>query len=251
MSAVAKEIRCSHCGAPVQFNPGEIIATCKYCGFTTVIETGQAFNFEHSLILNKFDPSTIEAPIKDWMSGGFLKPSDLARKSKIVEKNLTYLPFWVVSVEAKSTYKGIFERITPAIVKEGTIAKEYDWLVLAREASGFPTREYVVPLQGKIPYDFRRIKGFAKVLNSEIDRDAALELARQQIDAHHRFLLQQDVDRVVEMKTDVTLKQMVYLHAPIWFVRYEYKGNLFQLIIDGASGAALKGDIPSAKFGIL
>ncbi len=106
-------------------------------------------------------------------------------------------------------------------------------------------------LQGKIPYDFRRIEGFAKVLNSEIDRDAALELARQQIDAHHRFLLQQDVDRVVEMKTDVTLKQMVYLHAPIWFVRYEYKGNLFQLIIDGASGAALKGDIPSAKFGIL
>ena len=248
---VAQEIRCSHCGAPVEFKPGEIIATCKYCGFTTVIETGQAFTFEHSLLMNKYDETQIEEPIKDWMRSGFLKPSDLARKSKIVEKNLVYLPFWVVSVEAKSSYKGIFERIAPPIVKEGTIEKEYNWLVLAREATEFPTREYDVPLEGKIPYDFRKIEGFAKVLNSEIDRDEALELAKQQIEAHHRFLLQQDVDKIVEMKTDVNVKQMVYLHAPIWFVKYEYKGNAFQLIIDGATGTALKGDIPSSKFSLL
>ena len=248
MDAVAQNIRCSHCGAPVDFKPGEIIATCKYCGFTTVIETGQAFTFEHSLILNKFDQTTIDGPIQDWMRGGFLKPGDLYRKSKLVEKNLIYLPFWVVSAEAKSTYKGIFERIAPAVVKEGTISKEYDWLVLAREASGFPTREYEVPLEGKIPFDFRKIEGFAKLLNSEIDRDAALELARQQIERHHRFLLQQDVDKVIELKTEITLKQMVYLHAPVWFVKYDYKGNAYQLIIDGATGTAIKGDIPSSRF---
>jgi hypothetical protein len=246
--AVAQEIRCSHCGAPVEFKPGEIIATCKYCGFTTVIETGEAFNFEHSLLLNKFDEKQIEESIRDWMRSGFLKPSDLAKKSKITEKNLTYLPFWVVSVQATSSYKGIFERITPPIVKEGKIEKEYNWLVLAREAAGFPTREYDVPLEGKIPYDFRRIEGFAKVLNSEIDRDEATELAKQQIDAHHRFLLKEDVDKIVEMQTEYDVKQVVYLHAPIWFIKYEYKGNAYQLIIDGATGAALKGDIPAVKF---
>ena len=248
MDAVAQNIRCSHCGAPVEFKPGEIIATCKYCGFTTVIETGQTFTFEHSLILNKFDQTSIDGPIQDWMRGGFLKPGDLARKSKVIEKNLVYLPFWVVSAEVKSTYKGIFERISPAIVKNGTISKEYDWLVLAREASEFPTREYEVPLEGKIPFDFRKIEGFAKLLNSEIDRDDALELARQQIETHHRFLLQQDVDKIIELTTEITLKQMVYLHAPLWFVKYEYKGNAYQLIIDGATGTPLKGDIPSARF---
>jgi hypothetical protein len=248
MDAVAQEIRCSHCGAPVEFKPGEIIATCKYCGFTTVIETGQAFTFEHSLILNKFDQKSIDEPIQAWLRGGFLKPGDLARKSKITEKDLVYLPFWVVFVEAKSTYKGIFERIAPAIVKEGTISKEYEWLVLAREASGFPTHEYEVPLEGKIPFDFRKIEGFAKLLNSEIDRDVALELAKQQIEDHHRFLLQQDVDKIVEIKTEVTPKQIVYLHAPIWFIKYEYKGNFYQLIIEGTAGTVLKGDIPSSRF---
>ncbi len=248
MDAVAQNIKCSHCGAPVEFNPGEIIATCKYCGFTTVIETGQAFTFEHSLILNKFDMTTVEQPAKEWMSGGFLKPSDLHRKSKFSEKNLVYLPFWLVSAEAKTTYKGIFERISPAIVKEGTLSKEYDWLVLAREASEFPVREYEVPLEGKIPYDFRRIEGFAKVLNSEVNREEAIELAQTQIDNHHRFLLQQDVDRVIEISTTLEVNQVVYLHAPIWFLKYEYKGGVYQLFLDGATGTAVKGDIPTARF---
>ena len=232
----------------MDFKPGEIVATCKYCGFTTVIETGEAFNFEHSLLLNKFDEKQIGDPIRSWMRSGFLKPGDLAKKSNITEKELVYLPFWVVSVEASSSYKGIFERITPAIVKEGKIEKEYNWLVLAREAAGFPTREYDVPLEGKIPYDFRKIEGFAKVLKSEIERDEAIELAKQQIEAHHRYLLKEDVDRVVEMQTAFNVKQVVYLHAPIWFVKYKYKGEAYQMIIDGASGVALKGDIPSVRF---
>jgi hypothetical protein len=248
MDTVAQSIRCSHCGAPVEFNPGEIIATCKYCGFTTVIETGQAFTFEHSLILNSFNPASVETPAKEWMTGGFLKPSDLARKAKFTGKNLVYLPFWLVSVEAKSIYKGIFERISPAIVKEGTLSKEYDWLVLAREAAEFPTREYEVPLQGKIPFDFRSIEAFAKLLNSELGREEAIELTRTQIDGHHRFLLQQDVDKIIEIKTEVTLDQMIYLHAPIWFLKYQYKGDEYQLILDGATGAAVKGDIPTARF---
>jgi hypothetical protein len=248
MSIIAHSIKCSHCGAPVEFKPGEIVATCRYCGFTTVIETGQAFNFEHSLILNKFNPEQIENVIRDWMRSGFMKPGDLAKKSKILEKNLVYLPFWVVSVQAETKYKGIFERIAPPIVKEGQIQKEYNWLVLARQAAGFPTREYDIPLAGKIPYDFRKIEGVAQLLNSEKEREAALEFAKQQIDAHHRFLLQQDVDRIIEAQTSVNLKQMVYLHTPIWFIKYEYKSKFYQLVIDGATGMVVKGDIPQMGF---
>src|SRR4030065_1326841 len=130
-----------------------------------------------------------------------MKQGDLVRKAKITEKQLVYLPFWVVSIQAKSKYEGIFERIAPAIVKEGTIEKEYNWLVLAREVTAFPTREYDVPLEGKIPFDFRRIEGFAKVLNNEIERDEALGLTRHQIETHHRFLFKQDVDKVAGLAT--------------------------------------------------
>jgi DNA-directed RNA polymerase subunit RPC12/RpoP len=249
--SVVDEIKCSHCGAPIEFRPGEILATCKYCGYTVVIETGKTFDYDHSLLLNGYDQTEIEESIRNWMREGFLKPQDLAKKAKISEKNLIYLPFWVVSVEAESSYKGVFERITPAVVKDGRIQKEYDWLILARKATDFPTRDYNVPLEGKIPYDFRKIEGFAKVFNSEIDKDEAVELAKEQIDAHHRFLSQQDIDKIIDMKTEIKVEQVVYLHAPVWFVRYEYKGGSYRLLADGATGTVIKGGIPSAGFGIL
>ncbi len=245
--SVVNEIKCSHCGAPLAFEPGEMLATCKYCGFTVVIETGEPFTLEHSLIVNKFDLTQVEEPIRDWMRGGFLKPRDLAKKAKLTEKNLVYLPFWVVSAQATSTYKGVFERIAPAVVKEGRIEKEYDWLVLARKTAEFPTREYEVPLEGKIPYDFRKIEAFAHVLNSEIDKTEAEELTRQEIDENHRFLAQQDIDRIVDFKTEMKIEETVYLHAPVWFVKYEYKGKDYKLLIEGTTGAAIKGDIPSIK----
>jgi len=248
--AIVAELSCSHCGAPISFKPGEIVATCRYCGYTVVIETGEAFSYEHSILLNKYDPTQIEEPIKNWMRAGFLKPSDLAKKSRIIEKNLTYLPFWIVTAEVETAYKGIFERITPAVVKEGRIEKKYSWLVLARKASEFPTREYDVPLEGKIPYDFRKIEEFAKVLNSEMEKEEAVEQAKQEIAEHHSYLAQQDVDKIIEIKNEITIGQTVYLHAPIWLIKYEYKDKAYQLWIDGATGIAIKGDIPPAKFGI-
>ena len=246
-----QEIRCFSCGAPIAFNPGEIIATCRYCGFTQVIETGQSFVFEHSLIVNEYKPEQVDDLVRNWMRSGFMKPSDMARASKISEANLMYLPFWTIPLTATTTYKGVFERLTPPVMKDGKIEKKYNWLVLARKATDFPTREYEVPLEGKIPYDFKKVESFAKVLNSEIEKDEALEIARQQIENLHKFLAQQDVDKIIEMKTEFDVGDAVYLHAPIWFIAYEYKRERYRILLDGATGSVIKGDIPPAKFGLV
>ncbi len=203
------------------------------------------------MLLNEYDLEQTEKLVHSWMRSGFTKPRDLARSSKILEKTLTYLPFWIVSVTATTTYKGIFERLVPPVVKEGKIEKKYDWLVLARKATEFPTREYDVPLDGKVSYDFRKIEGFAKVLNSEMEKQEAVELTRQQIETHHQFLARQDVDKIIEMKTDFKIGEAVYLHAPIWFIVYEYKDERYQILLDGATGMVVKGDIPATKFGLL
>ena len=248
--SIIQKIECAHCGAPIQFKPGEIVTTCRYCGFTQVIETGKPFVFEHSMFLNEYNEDQVEDLVREWMHSGFAKPGDLARASKITEKDLVYVPFWVLEVEAASSYKGIFERISPPVVKDGRIEKRYHWLILAREAAQFPTREYDIPLEGKVPYDFRKIEGYAKVLNSEVEESEAVEKTKQEIEAHHQFLAKQEVDKIIEMHTEFKFGDMVYLHAPIWFVTYEYKREKYEIILDGATGMIIKGDIPATKFGL-
>jgi hypothetical protein len=246
--AVVNEIRCGHCGAPINFTPGEIVATCKYCGFTSIIETGKPVNFEHSIIFNKYTSDQVENLVRNWMRSGFIKPGDLAKASKIVEKQLIYLPFWIIPATVISKYKGVFERLAPPMVKEAKIENNYNWIILARKAVKFPTREFDVPLAGKVPYDFRKIEDLAKILHSELTEVDAKKLATEQIISHQNFLAKQDVDKIIEMKNNFEFGEAVYLHAPIWFISYEYKKEKYNLILDGFSGTFIKSDIPPPKF---
>ena len=248
MVAVTREINCSHCGAPLPVQPGEILATCNYCGFTSVIETGRAFEFEHSLLLNTVQPAQAFDVIRSWMSSSFIAPRDLGKKSTLLEQGLVYLPFWVVSADAKTHYKGVFERISPAIEKEGDIANRYDWLVLARRQSDFPTRAYHLSLSGKIPFEATKIERGAKVLNSEMGSDEAVQQARGEIQNLHEYLAKDNVDRIADIKTELEVSGTLYLHAPVWFITYSYRNSRYQVFLDGASGEVIKGDLPSEDF---
>lgn len=251
MVAVAREINCSHCGAPLPVQPGEIIVTCNYCGFTSVIETGQAFEFEHSLILNSVQQPQVPELVRGWMSNSFIAPKDIAKKAAINEQNLAYLPFWVVSAEAKTHYKGVIERISPAVEKEGDITNRYDWLVIARKRSDFPTRAYHLSLNGKIPFEATKIDKGAKVLNSEIDSSEAVQQARDEIEDLHEYLSKDKIDRIVDIKTDLDVSGTYYLHAPVWFITYTYKNSRHQVLLDGAAAEVIKGDLPSEEFKLL
>ena len=53
----------------------------------------------------------------------------------------------------------------------------------------------------------------------------------------------------VDARTAIDLKDAEFLHAPIWFSTYEYRGRTFQILIDAASGEVIRGDIPPPSGG--
>jgi hypothetical protein len=248
MSQIVSEIECPNCGAPLKLSPGEIVATCRYCGYTSVVGANTPFQLEHSLILNEFDTNRITQDLEDWMRSGFMKPGDLAKKSKIMLLELRYLPFWLVPMTATSTYEGVLERISPPTTRKGIIQNDYDWLVLGRKAAEFPTREYKVPSEGKIPFDFAKIEPQAIFLNSELDSSEAILHAKDEVQENQRFLLKQEVDQVTKLDTTFNVEKPSYLHAPLWFAKYEYKGRSYNAIMDGSSGSMIWGDIPQTEF---
>jgi DNA-directed RNA polymerase subunit RPC12/RpoP len=248
MSQIVSEIKCPNCGAQLNLSPGELVATCRYCGYTSVVGANTPFQLEHSLILNNFDNPRIIRDLQEWMRSGFMKPGDLAKKSRTTMVELRYLPFWLVPLTATSTYEGVLERITPPTPRKGTIENDYDWLVLGRKAAEFPTRDYKVPAEGKIAFDFTKIESQAKFLNSELDSTEAIVHAKDEVEENQRFLLKQEVDQVTKFDTSFNVEKPTYLHAPLWFIQYEYKGKSYNAIIDGSSGSIIRADIPQVDF---
>lgn len=248
MSGVVSEIKCKNCGAPLNLRPGELVATCRYCGYTAIVGGDTPFQLEHSLIVNEFTSAAITESLQNWMRSGFMKPGDLAKKSKILVLELRYLPFWLVPLKATSNYEGILERISPPTPRKGTVENDYDWLVLGRKGSEFPTRDYSVPVEGKIPFNFTKVDAQGKFLNSEIESGEAVQHAKEEVEEHQRFLVKQEVDEVTSFTTDFKVDTPTYIHAPLWFAQYEYKGRTFNAILDGSSGQVLRADVPPVDF---
>ena len=170
------------------------------------------------------------------------------KNHRLAEQNLVYLPFWVVSGEASTQYKGIFERIAPAVEKDGEITNHYDWLVLARRQSDFPTRAYHISLSGKIPFEATKVDKGAKVLNCEMESDEAIQQAKDEIQNLHEYLAKEKMDRIIDLKTSMDVKGTYYLHSPVWLITYLYKNSRYQVFMDGASGGVIKGDVPKEEF---
>jgi len=249
LTKVVREIQCSNCGAPLEFDPGEIIVSCRYCGYTSVIDTGEPFTLEHSVILNNTEKDQVSGLIRGWMRKSFMAPKELEKKAQMDEPTLIYVPFWVVSITATLVYKGVLERVSPPIIKDSQVSNKYSWLVIARKGVGFPTRSYKIPFEGRIPFNPTKLTG--KVLNSELGKEEAAQIAQQEIKDFQLFLAKQEVDVITESKFDAKIEEIFYLHTPVWFTSYTYKGSKYQVLLDGSNKEVIKGDLPTAEFKLL
>ena len=113
-----------------------------------------------------------------------------------------------------------------------------------------PTRAYEVPLAAKADFEISRLVPGANFLNSEMDEDEAVSIAKQEMEAHHRFLLEKELDVISGLVTTYDVRNTEFLHVPAWFVTYQYNGKMYNLILDGATGQDVKADIPQKGKGL-
>ncbi len=244
MPEIVEEINCPHCGAPIKFDKGDVVFTCGYCGFTGLIDLSRAFTYAHSMFSNNVDISHVDQIVMDWFEEGFLKPPDLRKKGRIFEKKLVYVPLWILSLDATTSYEGSFERLGPAVIKRNEIKKTYDWIIIARKNTPFPEKEYHLSLALKTPFDMGKIEKYSIVLNSELDADEAIERAIEEVKGLHQYITLRDVDKLLSINTEVKILEKNYLHAPIWFITYEYNRKLYKMFLDGASEEIIIGEFP-------
>ncbi len=242
MVEIVEKVECPNCGAPLKIKAGEIIVTCEYCGTAVNLKAEKPFVLKHSIIPNKYSEEEIVKKVRTWMRSGFAMPENLARKARFKEVRLVFLPFYVATVHASTDYHGVFTRTgQPETVKD-TITRDYQWTVLGRRSTQFPEREYKIPLSGKSSFDLSLVDG--EFLNAEMDEEEAQEKARADIEFHQEYLAKEKVDQITEGVTTVDIKSCEFLHAPVWFVEYEYQKKLYHVVVDGSTGDVIKGDIP-------
>lgn len=115
--------------------------------------------------------------------------------------------------------------------------ENYNFPIVALKAlTTYQPHDYQFALQDRTLFDISKFPKGIKILNGDISEDAARyqaktlvdELQSQKAHAQHHMIQQ------ISSEEDVTDAEL--LHVPIWFVRYDHKGNKIVLVVDGNSG---------------
>jgi len=116
----------------------------------------------------------------------------------------------------------------------------YNFPIVALKAlTSYQPHDYQFSLQDRTLFDMSQYPKGIKVLNGDISEDSAKYQAKTLVDELQSQKAHAKYHMIQQIQSQVDVSDTELLHVPVWFVRYDHKGNKIVLVIDGNSGSAI------------
>ena len=298
----ASSLKCPSCGAPIAPKFGEMVISCEYCGNAVTLGTQGWTNIQKQTML-PLKIATVDqanAIITPMMDRGLLH-RHLHEDSTQEEMSLTFVPYWIVSVSARTSIIATDETAQLAqtastavlmgvifggmsggfgggrrralenqfrvcnpfmgllglkrlrimawgmgmgygggMKKTEQLDTNYNFPVIALKAlSDYQPRDYQFDLDGRELFDISKLPKSVKILNGDISEEVAKSQAKTLVDQLQSQKAHEKYHMIQSIHTDSDVGDVELLHAPVWFARYDHKGNKIVLVIDANSGRVI------------
>jgi DNA-directed RNA polymerase subunit RPC12/RpoP len=115
--------------------------------------------------------------------------------------------------------------------------ENYNYPIVGLKAlTAYQPHDYQFALQDRDLFDISKYPKGIKVLNGDISEDAAKYQAKTLVDQLQSQKAHAKYHMIQQMNSQEDVSDTELLHAPIWFVRYQHKGNQIVLVLDANSG---------------
>lgn len=296
----ATSIKCPNCGAPIAPKFGEMVITCEYCGSAITLGNQGWSSIEKQSMLPLKYPSKDDIIVKTklLMDQGFLH-RHLQENSTLEEMSLTYIPYWIVSVSARTSVisvdtaaevgqvattaalfgiiagglgggfggsggfgrrivsirsGGIFGSFMPRSVmmfgmgmgggggmnKTHELDNNYSYPIVALKAlTEYQPEDYQFALGDRAIFDVTKIPKGIKILNGDISEEIARSQAKTLVDQLQSNKAHEQYHMIQQIHTDMDVSNGELMYVPVWFARYDHKGNKISIVIDANSGLVI------------
>ena len=124
--------------------------------------------------------------------------------------------------------------------KAYTFDDNYNCPVIAvKSLTAYQPHGYEFAFDQKTDFDSKKIPKSMKILNGDINEDAAKSQAKNIVDQIQSQRVHAKYHMIRQMETHEEVADGELLHVPIWFVQYGHKGKKIVLIVDANSGNAI------------
>jgi hypothetical protein len=120
------------------------------------------------------------------------------------------------------------------------VDNNYNFPIVALKAlTEYQPRSYQFRLDSRATFDVSKVPKGIKILNGDVGEDAAKYQAKTLVDQLQSEKAHSEHHMIQRITTESDVADGELLYAPIWFARYDHKGNKMVLILDGNSGEPL------------
>lgn len=256
-----QELTCSSCGGSVVFEGAMTSTRCPFCDTPTQLQDvhdSPARIVADGVIPFQVDRHVVRERLSNWVKSLWFAPNEFKRRGVEGDFDGIYLPFWTFDALTSNTYSGQRGETYTVTVGSGknqrteTRVRWYpasgefqrlfdDVLVLA--GVGFP----VTLINQLGPWPLAQVRTFtdevfagflAATYTVELDR--GFELARGvmsiAIEAEVRQRIGGDRQQVHKINTTHHAIKFKHVLLPVWSMTYRYKGKVYNLVVNGATG---------------
>jgi hypothetical protein len=259
-------VRCQSCQAISVFDPERVGQRCDFCGSSALVpyeEIKEVFRPE-SLLPMKLSENQVRDSIRTWYRTRWFAPNKLKTSALTDTVKGLYIPYWTFDAQVHADWtaeSGYYYYVTETYRDANGETKtrqvrKIRWEFSSGSLDHFFDDELVPASKGVHPDMLRRIEPFPTqeltpyqpgflsgwvVERYQIDLVAAAGTAREEMDAQtERMCAAQvpgDTHRNLNVQARYSRQTFKHILAPIWLLTYQYGAKIFQVVINGYTGA--------------
>ena len=270
-SVEVTEIKCRQCGANTTLASNVSAAKCVFCSTPLILTEASIKRFWQPQYLLPFRVTDKESNInfKKWLGKQWFLPSQLKKGGVDIHMfKGVYIPFWTYDTDTSTQYTGERgeQRTETSRNNKGDQVRRTvtDWYPASGQVS-IPFDDIVVPATNTLPYgimnsltnwDLRNcvayrkefIAGFITEIYQIDFRDGVLK-AKEKMDSIIQNTIHYDIggddQRISSKQTQYNDLMFKLLLLPIWISAFQYKGKLYQFVVNGRTGDVI-GEYPKS-----
>ncbi|UJG44673.1 MAG: hypothetical protein K9W46_05705 [Candidatus Heimdallarchaeum endolithica] len=258
MNKNIKKITCPQCSAPLEIEDTQTVFTCPYCQFTSKIEEKKE-KFEHYMLPVKYNILDIRKElIGDLMKNPGV-PDNLHNKLKIVEYELKFIPYWIISVHNHTEYTGegeyatYYDRFKSGWRKirfhlkpeQGVFDDEREFTIYAAKEIDKDLLNFQISTRGKRYFQRQEIEEEQAVIEPSIIN---VEQAKLQgitlIREIHKGLILKEIARINQVVDNPEVTSVFLLHIPFYFIKFKVGRRYYQAKMEANTGRTVVTQIP-------
>ena len=240
-------LSCPNCGGMVPIPEGQAIVHCPYCEQRSFVRGERGLR--RYQVAQRVDQDKAFSGLQAFLKGHRAIAGDVAKKAKLTEIFVAFLPFWAVWAKAlgwvfgeERVGSGDNTRYKPREIK---IVQEMHWNGAACDVGEFGVDSLPLTIQQMDPFNPEELHARGMVFEPIGSQSDALSAADNEF--HEQVRDHADLDRVAQIFTRLVQRRFGLVYYPLWVLRYLYRDRAFQVVVDGYTGKVLYGKAPGSN----